>query len=128
MNRKMIAIGMAVTSTICVITPSPAESRTMAVVMQECRDETPFPNYVVCIKGRYAKVGNTKHSSSVNMFYALLDEILEKFQKSQNSSDPMTEIQARANTYRAWQGTIDADNKSNMRRSCTVIGNTIDCR
>ena len=88
-----------------------ANARSMERVLGECAGQQPFPAYAACIKGTYAKHGNTKKDGSVLAFYAYLDEILENFERSQAKPEPMSEAKARADVYRAWQGTIEASNQ-----------------
>ncbi len=93
----------------------------MSDVMRMCDDGRSFPSYAACIRHTYDSKGNSPNAGSVRAFYALLDEIAEGYNQGRQSP-----AQAKANVYRAWQGTIDADNSRGQ--ICTVVGNMVVCR
>jgi hypothetical protein len=94
----------------------------MTKVIDACNDPSaPFPAVSQCIQQTYAKKGNTPNANVVKAFYAELAVITEDYQAKR-----ITDAQARANLYRAYTNTIDADNKSS--RVCMPIGGMIYCQ
>lgn len=103
---------------------SAAQAKNVADVIGLCQDQRPFPQYAACVKSTYAAKGELRNSGPVLAFFAYFDELVENFEKSQSTADPMSEARARAETMRIWQATIDADDKA--RRAATG-GRTTSC-
>jgi hypothetical protein len=94
----------------------------MTKVIETCNNpNAPFPEVSQCIQQTYAKKGNHPNATSVKSFYAELAVITEDYQ-----SKKITDAQARANLYRAYSNTVDADNRST--RVCMPIGGMIVCQ
>lgn len=102
---------------------SGAWPKSMADVFAQCQDQRPFPKYGACVKTAYAAKGDLRNSGPVLAFLAYFDELIENFEKSQGTAEPMTEIKARAETFRIWQATIEADDKARRGQS----GRTTSC-
>lgn len=79
-------------------------------VMSRCDIGTNIENfsfYTYCVKTTYSKEGNKPNSAATRAFYSQLDVIDENYRQRK-----ITNAEAKAYAYRAWQLTIDADNRS----------------
>lgn len=94
-----------------------AAAKSMAEVFAQCQDQRPFPRYGACVKSAYAAKGDLRNSGPVLAFFAYFDELIETFEKSHGTAEPMTDAKARAETFRIWQATIEADDKARRGRS-----------
>jgi hypothetical protein len=112
----------------------------MEMVMQDCGSVAVFNQYAGCIKSTYNEKGNYPNSGDTRNFYAQMDEIVEMFNRK-----ILSESQARARLYRAWDVTINQSNKLEQARqaasqaasqprsygpkttTCNRVGSSVHC-
>ncbi|KQX18131.1 hypothetical protein ASD39_18005 [Sphingomonas sp. Root50] len=99
-----------------------ANAKAMDEIIAGCSDLQPFPSFAACVKETYNQKGDSKKSGPVLAFYAYLDEITEDYVKSQGGAEPMTDVKARAATFRAWQTTIDASISARRAAIAASVG------
>jgi hypothetical protein len=94
----------------------------MTQVIEVCnKPNAPFPVVSKCVQDTYSEKGNAPRANSVQAFYAELAVINEDY-KNKNISD----AQAKANLYRAYQNTVGADNARS--RVCMPMNGMIICQ
>jgi hypothetical protein len=94
----------------------------MTKVIETCnRPDAPFPVVSKCVQDTYNEKGNAPKANSVQAFYAELAVINEDY-KNKNISD----AQAKANLFRAYQNTVGADNARG--RVCMPMNGMIICQ
>ena len=117
MNKLLILI---LTSFLCAC----ATTLPMEKVIDDCNSQDmPYPKVYKCIKDTYSKKGNTPNANSVKAFYSELAVIDEDYRTKK-----ISEVQAKANLYRAYSDTIDAYNRANRGRVCMPINGMIFCQ
>ncbi len=119
--------GLIFTLIALVFIPSLAEAKQMAVVLNECAQNSEIHAYANCIKERYNKYGNDKKSGDLLIFYSYIDQVVYSYDKSLSSTMPMSFVEAKANVFRAFQSTINASNNREKTRICQMIGNNLEC-
>ena len=87
----------------------------MEMFMRECEYNPVFTQYARCIKSTYNEKGNYPNSGDTRNFYAQMDEIVEMYNRKM-----ITESQARARLYRAWDVTINQANKLEEARQAAT--------
>jgi hypothetical protein len=117
MNKLLILMGLSFLSACAVTLP-------MAKVIDTCNgQDAPYLQVSRCIQDTYSKKGNTPNASSVKAFYAELAVIDEDYKAKK-----ITEAQAKANLYRAFNDTVEKADRANRGRVCMPINGMIFCQ